>query len=291
MQDSVTKPVDGIEGGMCSKCGTIKPIKEFERKLSLLQSRALGYAGNFPLVVTSKYCKACQPAQTPLRSMSKRRLAELVSQGVIPQVVADNAIKSRERAGTARRDYKQARYQVQMRKHEWGYVLVPLQRELTTAIQQGKFARMADDKFRIRYTDHYKKILVSVREEIKTRRDLRGEGRGNIDDWRQLVSVDEVNGLLDVWRDIPSKTRAKMKMGVLIEATWRQHIGATKVTDAMIEGRITSAQRQRVIEEQWKAARERQIEKEAQEQATRDAECDIANTDELLRSLGLDPTK
>ena len=184
MQDSVTKPVDGIEGGMCSKCGTIKPIKEFERKLSLLQSRALGYAGNFPLVVTSKYCKACQPAQTPLRSMSKRRLAELVSQGVIPQVVADNAIKSKTKAGSDRQDYARMKRDVVKRNEAWGKLLSPLAEELRVVMQQGKFARMADDKFRIRYTDHYKKILVSVREEIKTRRDLKKEMPVMLQDWQ-----------------------------------------------------------------------------------------------------------
>jgi hypothetical protein len=284
MQDDVTKPVDGVEGGQCAKCLTLKPISEFKRKLSLLQSRALGYAGNYPLEVVSKYCKACQPAGTPLRSMSKRRLAELVSQGVIPQVVADNAIRSREKAGNARREYKLAKYKVQSLRDGWSFVLTPLQRELTVVMQQGKHAKMANDQFRIRYTDHYKKLLVSVREEIKTRRDLRAEGREDIADWRQLVSVEEVNALLDVWRDIPSKTRVKMKMGTLISAEWRQHVGATRVTDAMLRGRNTSAQREKVMNEILQAAREKQAE-QAANMPVED------NASDLLQALGINPNK
>ena len=290
MQDSVTKPVDGIEGGMCSKCGTIKPIKEFERKLSLLQSRALGYAGNFPLVVTSKYCKACQPAQTPLRSMSKRRLAELVSQGVIPQVVADNAIKSKTKAGSDRQDYARMKRDVVKRNEAWGKLLSPLAEELRVVMQQGKFARMADDQFRIRYTDHYKKILVSVREEIKTRRDLKKEMPVMLQDWRQMVTMDEVRGLNDVWKDIPSRTRVKMRIGTLISAEWRQHIGATNVTPAMLEGRAASVRREMVMKELANAARERQAEKEKQEFAQREAES-ADETNEFLRTLGINPDK
>lgn len=279
MEDCVIKPVEGIDGGLCAKCNRLKPLSEFKRKLSLLQSRALGYAGNFPLEVISKYCKACQPVSTPLRQMSKRRLAELVSQGVIPQLVMDNVLDSREKTGRGKQRYMAAKRQEVARKESWSYVLAPLAKEMAIVIQQNKFAKYAKDDFRFAYTDLYKKILVSVREEIKKRRDLQGEGIGDIEDWRQLASVDEIKALYQVWQDIPSKTRAKMRIGQLISAEWRSHCGATNMSAAQLLGRAESAQRIKTMDELREVTRKRLAEK--QELAAESS----AETDRFLAEL------
>lgn len=320
MQDDVTKPVEGIEGGQCAKCFTLKPISEFKRKLSLLQSRAMGYTGDFPLEVVSKYCKACQPVQTPLRSMSKRRLAELVSQGVIPQVVADNALASRQKSASNKHEYAMMKREVQDRKAAWDVVLRPLNEELRVVIQQGKFSRTANDTFRIRYTDHYKKILVDVREVCKTKRDLRKEKPGDLQDWRQLVPVDDVRELLDVWRDIPSKVRVKMRMASLLDTRWRSHIGVTGMTEAAIKGRVEYQERRAFMDEQRarkeaeraemlargeeppppilrrrevtpRPAPPRLITAREREARARMVDNTPETTDDLLRSIGINPNK
>ena len=278
MEDAVIKPVEGIDGGLCAKCRKLKPLSEFKRKLSLLQSRALGYAGNYPLEVVSKYCKPCQPATQSLRQMSKRRLAELVSQGVIPQLVADNVLDSREKTGRGRQRYAAARRHEQIRKESWSFVLAPLAKEIAIVTQQAKHAGYAEDKFRRAYTELYKKVLVSVREEIKARRDLRGEGIGSIEDWRQIASIEEVQEVLAAWRDIPTKTRAKMRIGLLINPEWRSHCGATNPSSKVWEGKAATAQRIKTMDDLREVTRQRiAAQKEREEELGKETDQFLAN--------------
>lgn len=289
MQDCVTKPVDGLDGGLCSKCGAIKPLAEFKRKLSLLQSRAMGYAGNYPLEVVSKYCKACQPASKPLRALPKRQLAEMVSQGVLPQLVMDNVLSVRGRdAKSKQREAALMRHE-QDRRVAWSGMIKEVNAELKVVIQQAKFAGYANDKFRLAYTDLYKSMLVSAREQLKFKLTMTDDKPGLLQDWRQLFSVEEIRGLLAVWRDIPSRTKAKMRIGHLINAEWRAHCGATNMTEAVLAGRQAQRMRMDHMEKLRLAAKERAERAEAERPPEEPA--DTSAADDLLEQLGLNPNK
>lgn len=283
MEDVVIRPVEGVEGGLCAKCGALKPLSEFKRKLSILQSRAMGYAGNHPIEVVSKNCKACQPATKSLRTMPKRQLAELVSQGVIPKLVADNVLAVRGRTAYAKQRDAALKRHEQTRLEAWGALIKAVNLEIKTVIQQAKFAGYAKDKFRLAYTDLYKEMLVQAREQLKYKRDMTGDQPGIIEDWRQMFSVEEIRELLEVWREIPSKSRTKMRMGHLISAEWRAHCGATNVSDKAWEGRQAHRKRLDLMEANRLAVKARAERAEAE----RPPEEQVDLADDLLSDLGL----
>lgn len=71
----------------CSKCGETKPRKDFIRKLTLAQSRALLKRPTLrtPHETSSKYCKACQPKE----KLTIKKIQNKVSDGDIHEVIGD----------------------------------------------------------------------------------------------------------------------------------------------------------------------------------------------------------
>ena len=60
----------------CIKCGATKPSKEFKRRLSLAQSRAMLRNPNITTnyIADSKLCKDCQPKRKPPRKLSVKEI-------------------------------------------------------------------------------------------------------------------------------------------------------------------------------------------------------------------------
>ena len=87
-----------VKQKQCTNCGETKPVKQFRRKLTIAQSRAMLRNPNIttPYITTSKRCKDCQPKRhTPL---SIKQIRSKISTGDIRQQIGENLIKEMREA-------------------------------------------------------------------------------------------------------------------------------------------------------------------------------------------------
>jgi hypothetical protein len=84
----------------CIKCNQTKPSKEFKRRLSLAQSRAVLHNPNITTnyITTSKLCKDCQPKRKPPRKLTAKEIRTRMTNGDLHPILGEAKLKQKREA-------------------------------------------------------------------------------------------------------------------------------------------------------------------------------------------------
>lgn len=89
----------------CTSCGETKPSKEFKRRLSIAQSRAVlrNPKINTNYMADSKLCKSCQPKRKPPRLLTDKEIRNRITDGDIRTALGEAILAKRKKALPLRR--------------------------------------------------------------------------------------------------------------------------------------------------------------------------------------------
>lgn len=204
-----------VPGRLCSKCGRVKPLAEFKRKLSRAQSMARGHAGNFRLEIESTMCKACQPREKSYSEMTRKEIENRIATGDIHALVAKEVLEKRQRALAA----EQRRYISQAwkaaRTESWSSVLGDVRDELARVQQQEKYAKNKYPDIPLDFFFEYKQLLAKTREAMKYAMNIKGEGP-TFTDWLSHVERADADRLRDLWEGLPMAYREKVRQPTIV---------------------------------------------------------------------------
>lgn len=168
--DFVERPAPGVAAVMCARCRTIKPEKDFERKLTPLQARARGYMGAFDVAYISSICHTCKPVRRkPISELTAVELRNMHTHGKIRTYEYKDELQRRKESRS-----KLGREAVMRRwasKHDsmWQPIMENLRNEAVAVVHQHKRAQTKgiDDGG---FFDEYLRQLTLLRMELKHRR-------------------------------------------------------------------------------------------------------------------------
>lgn len=217
------RPVQGIKAAICAKCNDVKPLSEFKRKLSRMQSQARGYVGAHALEIESSMCKACQPKAKPLKELPKKTLKNRAATGdTRPYIV--NAILAERKENRARL----GRISVNKRWRKvhdalWGTVRQGVKAELAAVHQQRKYAMKKESRQpTLAYIEAYKTLLSKTQAAIglaalTTQGGPEKNKEG--DDtpmWMRYIADEERAAVLLLWNALTPELRVTMRPPVWV---------------------------------------------------------------------------
>jgi hypothetical protein len=185
----------------CSKCGVFKPKAEFKRLLSRAQTIAKGYAGAFKVEIESTRCKPCQPKQPPLKSMTPRKLRQLVSTGDANPHIVDTILKERDdnRGVDATRQTKERWHDAY--RWAWRALVKDVGLEITKMRYQQQYALRRQYEERLDYVNTYILILELVRARFRKEAMLPQGAPASIY-WQHHVRIDEVATIQTAFKEL-----------------------------------------------------------------------------------------
>jgi len=208
MEDFVERPVEGIEGGYCSKCNTLKPIKSFTRLLTFAESKRRGYAGNHRVEVHDPLCKACQPRRTRPERMTRNQIHNAVEAGDMGLFQAELLLKRRDMLATeGKRRGAYSRW-AKARTKRWAPLIFQLNKDMAVLHQQEKNGRINRNPAIVAYASRYKEVLNNIR--YRMRKDCDILEMEPPEDWRTLVKPHEMDDIKAAWQAIPNRHRMKI---------------------------------------------------------------------------------
>jgi len=211
------RPVTGIKAAVCTKCGAVKPLAEFKRRLSRMQSQARGYVGAHALEIESSMCKACQPKAKPLKEQTQRTLKNMAASGdarpyIVNEILAErkaNKVKS-GRIASVKRWRK-------VHEAQWGSVIEGARAELLAVHQQHKYAKKQNQtggQAVHEFLEAYKTLLITTKASIGLAAEQTQGGPSkhkNGTDWLSYIDNDTKNNALDLWHAIQPEMRVRMR--------------------------------------------------------------------------------
>jgi hypothetical protein len=211
------RPVTGIKAAICTKCGAIKPLAEFKRRLSRAQSQARGYVAVHALEIESSMCKACQPKAKPLKERAQRELKVMAASGdarpyIVNEILAErkaNKVKS-GRIASVKRWRK-------VHDAQWGSVIEGARAELLAVHQQHKYAKKQNQtggQAVHEFLEAYKALLITTKASIGLAAEQAQGGPSkhkNGTDWLSYIDNDTKDNTLDLWHAIQPEMRVRMR--------------------------------------------------------------------------------
>ena len=211
------RPVTGIKAAVCTKCGAIKPLAEFKRRLSRAQSQARGYVAVHALEIESSMCKACQPKAKPLKERAQRELKVMAASGdarpyIVNEILAErkaNKVKS-GRIASVKRWRK-------VHDAQWGSVIEGARAELLAVHQQHKYAKKQNQtggQAVHEFLEAYKALLITTKASIGLAAEQTQGGPSkhkNGTDWLSYIDNDTKDNALDLWHAIQPEMRVRMR--------------------------------------------------------------------------------
>ena len=224
--DCYERPVSGIKAAICAKCNDVKPLSEFKRKLSRMQSQARGYVGAFPLEIESSMCKACQPKAKPLKELPKKMLKNRAATGDARYYIV-NAILA-ERKENKVKSGRIASLKRWRKVHDalWGTVIEGVKAELLAVHQQRKYAMKKESRQpTLAYIEAYKNLLSQTKAAIGlAAAQAQGGPEKNKEGedaplWMRYIDNEEKNKTLALWHNIDPALRTQMRQPVIAKRT------------------------------------------------------------------------
>ena len=211
------RPVTGIKAAICTKCGAVKPLAEFKRRLSRMQSQARGYVGAHALEIESSMCKACQPKAKPLKEQTQRTLKNMAASGdarpyIVNEILAErkaNKVKS-GRIASVKRWRK-------VHEAQWGSVIEGARAELLAVHQQHKYAKKQNQtggQAVHEFLEAYKTLLITTKASIGLAAEQTQGGPSkhkNGTDWLSYIDNDTKDQALELWHAIQPEMRVRMR--------------------------------------------------------------------------------
>jgi len=211
------RPVAGIKAAVCTKCGAVKPLAEFKRRLSRAQSQARGYAAVHALEIESSMCKACQPKAKPLKERAQRELKVMAASGdarpyIVNEILAErkaNKVKS-GRIASVKRWRK-------VHEAQWGSVIEGARAELLAVHQQHKYAKKQNQtggQAVHEFLEAYKALLITTKAAIGLAAEQTQGGPSkhkNGTDWLSYIDNTAKDNALALWQAIQPEMRVRMR--------------------------------------------------------------------------------
>lgn len=297
MEDSVIRPVEGIEGGYCSKCNTIKPLKAFTRLLTFAESKRRGYVGNHRVEVIDSLCKPCQPKRIRRERMTRNQIHNAVDAGDMGLFDAEMLLRKRDMQATEGKRRGAFSRWAKARQKRWAPRIFQLNKDMATLHQQEKNGRINGNQAIVDYAVRYKQVLNNIR--YRMRKDCDILEMEPPEDWRTLIKPQEMEDIKALWLAMPNRHR--MKIPALLNPHYVPPVQKEDDGDGFsLVMSVAAGTRNLDGDRELRERKDFMEEVRAQKLAERDerarnapppAELDTSDTDELLRSLGINPDK
>ena len=201
----------------CAKCGTEKPLAQFNRRLSRAQMQARGMKGAVLMTISSKNCKDCQPKRKPPRKQTPKQLHNMVVSGDIKEARMVEILAERQRMALLIQS--RARYEawVDQWRKELKAVLSPMGYEIHKVRAQIRYAENVNNDEYIKLLEKYLSILTREKGRILLDYEADPHKYKRIKkDWWDLVSEFGLESLRDRWMSIRKEDKARMKVPELL---------------------------------------------------------------------------
>lgn len=221
------RPVKGIKAAICAKCNDVKPLSEFKRKLSRMQSQARGYVGAYALEIESSMCKACQPKAEPLKELPLRALKNRAATGDTRPYIVNAILEGRKKNKV--QSGRTASLKRWRKVHDalWGTVIEGLNAELAAVHQQRKYAMKTESRHpTLAYIEAYKTLLSQTKARIGLaalsaqggpEKSKESEGADTAaPPWIRYIADEERAAVLLLWHALTPELRVTMRPPVWV---------------------------------------------------------------------------
>lgn len=218
--DFVLSDGPGIRAALCSKCGAIKPLAEFQRRMSKAYAQSRGKVEGVGMVVESSMCRSCQPKPKPVSHLTAKELHNKVQTGdVHARIVAEVLEKRRARARAKSRGAVQNAWDTK-RMGYWQPMLDAARMERRRVQQQEKYAKNQLDPEHLTFFVEYKALLTATiaRMQHAQRTKIRKEdGPPPHSTWQGFVDPMDWHKLRTLWLAMPITYRRAAKPPTLLD--------------------------------------------------------------------------
>jgi hypothetical protein len=199
----------------CKKCTASKPLAEFKRRLTKVQSIARGYAGAVRLEIESSLCKDCQPKPKAPSKMTRKELYTKMRSGDVHPALGEGLLERRKISAKIKQGMSSHNRWLKQWRGELKELLAPMRAEITSANAQARYARkkgqLERETFFTTYADTLRQQLA------KTELDhLRNPRRVTTSAWEELVDKYTASDMREAWGELPLEDRALVKTPALV---------------------------------------------------------------------------
>lgn len=221
--DFVLSDGPGYRAAMCSKCGAIKPIKDFQRRMSKAYAQGMGKAAGVGMVVESSMCKACQPKPKPVHKLTRKELHNKVQSGDVHAMVAEAVLEKRHtRARIKMREAVQSTWD-KVRMAHWDALIDTTQKELRRVQQQEKYVKTnpktCDEESLLTFFVEYKALLTASVARLKMRQRTHIKKDSPLPphaDWQGYIDPTDWQKVRTLWEATPFTYRTASKNPALL---------------------------------------------------------------------------
>ena len=220
--DFVLSDGPGIRAALCSKCGEIKPLTDFQRRMSKAYTQGKGKTGSVGMLVESSMCRKCQPKPKPPSQMTRKELHNKVQSGDVPKAIADAVLAQRHaKARAAVRSAAQNAWDMK-RMGYWQPIIDDAKQERRRVQQQEKYAmhtlKLPDEH--LTFFVEYKALMTTTiaRMQHMQRTKVRKEdGPPPHNTWQGYVDPSDWQKIRALWMAMPPTYRTASKTPTLLD--------------------------------------------------------------------------
>lgn len=218
--DFVLSDGPGFRAALCSKCGAIKPVAEFQRRMSKAYAQSRGKVEGVGMVVESSMCRSCQPKPKPIEQLTAKELHNKVQTGDVHALVSARILEERKARATAAIKTAVQTAWNSTRAKQWDNMLVFVRAELRRVQQQEKYAKKNCPDLDLTFFLEYKVLLGMTRYRI-THEQRTTSGKAGSQpksgSWQAYVSPEDWHKIAKLWEAMPLTYRTGAKPPRLLE--------------------------------------------------------------------------
>lgn len=209
----------GYKAALCSKCGQIRPLVEFQRRMSKAYGASRGKVGDVGMVVDSSMCRACQPKPKRPSQMTAKELHNGVQSGDVHAAVSARITLERKAKATAKLKAVAQTAWDAARAHQWDATLRELKHEKLRVQQQEKYAKHNLSPEHLTYFMEYKVLLgytnYRIVHEQRTTSGKKG-AKPKSWSWQAYVDPSDWQKIRQLWEALPLDYRKIAKAPTLL---------------------------------------------------------------------------
>ena len=216
--DFILSDGPGFKAAMCSTCGEIKPLAQFQRRMSKAYAQSRGKMGGVGMVVESSMCRACQPKPKPVGKLTAKELHNRAQTGDVHKAVVERIMAERkEKATAAIKTAVQTAWNA-TRAQQWDSLLRSLRFETKRVQQQEKYVKRNLLDLDLTFFMEYKVLLGTTKYRIvHEQRTTSGKpgAKPKSDSWQAYVPAPDWQKLAKLWEAMPLAYRTGAKAPAL----------------------------------------------------------------------------
>ena len=217
--DFVLSDGPGFRAALCSKCGAIKPVAEFQRRMSKAYAQSRGKVEGVGMVVESSMCRSCQPKPKPIEQLTAKELHNKVQTGDVHALVSARILEERKARATAGIKTAVQTAWNSTRAKQWDGLLLTLRHELKRVQQQEKYAKKNCPDLDLTFFLEYKVLLGMTRYRItheqRTTSGKAGSQPKSVN-WQAYVPAPDWQKVAQLWEAMPITYRTGAKKPQLL---------------------------------------------------------------------------